>query len=89
MIKRCFDVKKKKNLFKHYTVGVFKTLSNPEFSKKIAIKSKTGDFTYSQLKRDSVDLLEILPKKKKEKENISFLFNPGYEYVVANLAIWL
>jgi acyl-coenzyme A synthetase/AMP-(fatty) acid ligase len=90
MIKRiCFGSLRKKNLFNHYTSGVFKTLSNPDFSKKIAIKSKTGDFTYSQLKHDSVNLLEMLPKKQKKKENISFLFNPGYEYVVANLAIWL
>ena len=72
-----------------YTVSLFETISDEKSSKKIAVKTKKGSYTFYQLNKDTKKLSESFPEKTHEKEKISFLFNPSYEYIVAKMAIWL
>lgn len=65
---------------------IFEGITNPKYFNKIAVKTSHHSFTYSQLFHDLQEISKILQIHKGEK--VSFLFNPGYEYLVTKLAIW-
>ncbi|KAL0485636.1 malonyl-CoA/methylmalonyl-CoA synthetase [Acrasis kona] len=73
--------------------------SNPFFKSALENQSKVAivdnksqkQFTYSDLIKDSETLACKLQKENKDikGKRVCFLFDPSYDYVVANMAIWM